>query len=480
MKKITFWIVMLITSLGFSQALPFDFDNTLHGFVGDGGTTVGNGTGSDVLEITGAVADWDNAQVTFASPIDLSDDANNTLRFTIQSTTAAMNEVHQHGVSFQGGGGAIEMNFQTVGTDVLNVELNFGANLGSREKMVIFTDVGDFGAQSGTGGQSGTPTPGLSGTYIIDNISLGADPGPTCSDGIQNGDETGVDCGGSCPNACTPTCSDGIMNGNETGVDCGGPDCDACPTPPTMAAPAPPSRPAADVVSIFSDAYAAIPGINYDAGFCGTMAATEIMVEGNATMAYNDKDCQGIDFSANTQDVTGLTNLHVDFFIQAGTDLVGKVFNIILVYPDGEGDLLVPIDINALSPAPVPGTWYSYDVAVSLSPTTIRQTTVVSNLKDLIWYDNLYLHKNTTLGLEDNVVDSFEAFPNPTRDTWTINSRNTPIESISVYNILGKQVLALKPNKEQVTIDASSLKSGIYFARINTLSGNGSVKLIKQ
>ena len=50
---------------------------------------------------------------------------------------------------------------------------------------------------------------------------------PTCSDGIQNGNETGVDCGGNCP-AC-PTCSDGVQNGNETGVDCGG-NCSACPT----------------------------------------------------------------------------------------------------------------------------------------------------------------------------------------------------------------------------------------------------------
>lgn len=53
------------------------------------------------------------------------------------------------------------------------------------------------------------------------------DPTPTCTDGIQNGDETGVDCGGDC--AACPTCDDGIQNGEETGVDCGGPDCDACP-----------------------------------------------------------------------------------------------------------------------------------------------------------------------------------------------------------------------------------------------------------
>ncbi len=56
-----------------------------------------------------------------------------------------------------------------------------------------------------------------------------APPSPTCTDGIQNGDETGVDCGGSCP-ACSisPTCDDGIQNGDETGIDCGG-SCKTCP-----------------------------------------------------------------------------------------------------------------------------------------------------------------------------------------------------------------------------------------------------------
>jgi hypothetical protein len=76
---------------------------------------------------------------------------------------------------------------------------------------------------------------------------------PTCTDGRQNGDETDLDCGGlTCP-ACTnnlgcalprdcvsgvckpsapgallicqsPTCTDGVKNGDETGVDCGSPD----------------------------------------------------------------------------------------------------------------------------------------------------------------------------------------------------------------------------------------------------------------
>ncbi len=51
---------------------------------------------------------------------------------------------------------------------------------------------------------------------------------PSCNDGIMNQDETGIDCGGSICPAC-PTCTDGQQNGDETGVDCGGPDCPACP-----------------------------------------------------------------------------------------------------------------------------------------------------------------------------------------------------------------------------------------------------------
>ncbi|MDT0538337.1 hypothetical protein [Croceitalea sp. P059] len=51
----------------------------------------------------------------------------------------------------------------------------------------------------------------------------------TCSDGIQNGTETGVDCGGTCePCIAEATCDDGIQNGDEEGVDCGGSSCNAC------------------------------------------------------------------------------------------------------------------------------------------------------------------------------------------------------------------------------------------------------------
>lgn len=73
------------------------------------------------------------------------------------------------------------------------------------------------------------PQPGNVIRNSVDSAACTSSCGPpSCTDGIQNQDETGVDCGGSTCPAC-PTCSDGIQNGDELGVDCGGSQCAPCP-----------------------------------------------------------------------------------------------------------------------------------------------------------------------------------------------------------------------------------------------------------
>lgn len=59
--------------------------------------------------------------------------------------------------------------------------------------------------------------------------------GSTCEDGIQNGNEIGIDCGGNCTDCPTSgDCNNGIKDGDETGIDCGGSTCAACNIAPNL------------------------------------------------------------------------------------------------------------------------------------------------------------------------------------------------------------------------------------------------------
>ncbi|MEZ5024512.1 MAG: M43 family zinc metalloprotease [Chitinophagales bacterium] len=60
-------------------------------------------------------------------------------------------------------------------------------------------------------------------------VVVSSSPAPTCTDGVRNGGETGIDCGGPC-GPCGQTCDNGIKDGDETGVDCGGSCPNACPS----------------------------------------------------------------------------------------------------------------------------------------------------------------------------------------------------------------------------------------------------------
>lgn len=79
------------------------------------------------------------------------------------------------------------------------------------------------------GQANGTWSPDLGYGRINAGRALGAltcDNCLGCLDGILNGQETGIDCGG--PNCLPcPTCDDGILNGDEEDVDCGG-SCENC------------------------------------------------------------------------------------------------------------------------------------------------------------------------------------------------------------------------------------------------------------
>ncbi|OSY89080.1 hypothetical protein WH52_05165 [Tenacibaculum holothuriorum] len=85
------------------------------------------------------------------------------------------------------------------------------------------------GSYSITGSSGSLASGGSFGSSETKEFCLGSTPEPTCSDGIQNGDETGVDCGGSCAPCDTGGGSTVLFDGSfETGWEGwtdGGGDC---------------------------------------------------------------------------------------------------------------------------------------------------------------------------------------------------------------------------------------------------------------
>ncbi len=289
------------------------------------------------------------------------------------------------------------------------------------------------------------------------------------------------------------TCNDGIQNQGETGIDCGGP-CAPCTGPPSIAAPTPPARPAQDVISIYSDAYTDINIDNFDFGLCngGTpnLSVSEVSIVGNPTILYSGSGCQGIDFQNDRQDASEFTRFHVDVYTD-DADMIGKVFNIKLVdwagNPTDAGATGLEINFNGgTNPPLVANQWVSIDVDITslggmiagnVTRNDIASIHITSNLNNA-WYDNLYLHKNTTLSTDEFSSNDFKVYPNPSNFEWNVEANST-VKSFSLVNMLGKQVLRLEPNSSSFSIDNTSLATGLYFATITTENGSSVVKLIK-
>lgn len=265
---------------------------------------------------------------------------------------------------------------------------------------------------------------------------------------------------------------------------------------PTMAAPTPPARAPEDVFSIFSDAYSTITTFSYAAGantyntdWCP--ANTELVqIDGNDTNKTSGLGCEGIDFQASRLDLTDFEFLHIDIFTETPT--MDASFNFLLSQWSGGGGQDYPLEFSTTNasmpplPAGEEDMWISLDipldsfvnnVSTSLVRDDIVQIVLVSNL-GTVWYDNLYFYKGSPLSTNEFDIVNLNVSPNPTRDSWNITS-NEVISNARVYDILGKEVININNNSEELVLDASNLNNGIYFARIESVNGSKTLKLVK-
>lgn len=144
--------------------------------------------------------------------------------------------------------------------------------------------------------------------------------------------------------------------------------------------------------------------------------------------------------------------------------------------PDGDEPLVagswqsvfIPLSHFANFPALVDGTWDGTD---------LKQTLITGN--GTIYFDNIYFSTTNTLSTSSFALEEMTIAPNPTNSEWNIKTVSQTITNITVFDILGKQVIKMSPNSAEAVIDASNLKDGLYLAKISTENGSQTVKLIK-
>jgi hypothetical protein len=152
------------------------------------------------------------------------------------------------------------------------------------------------------------------------------------------------------------------------------------PTAPSSPAPLP-TYPSADVISIFSDQYANVPGTDFNPNWGQSTKVSQISIQNNKALKYEGLNYQGTQFGSN-QNVSGMRFLHLDFWTGNATEL--KIF---LISP---GPVETPFNLNV----PTSG-WSSADIPLSsFAPVDLGnaiQLKVVGNGD--VYLDNILFRK---------------------------------------------------------------------------------------
>lgn len=262
--------------------------------------------------------------------------------------------------------------------------------------------------------------------------------------------------------------------------------------------PAAPTPPSVSAISIISDVFTNVTVPQVDV-FGGTLTNFDLNTDGNqeARMITGGSGFQFNFFPGSAFiDITPAGFLHLDVYCDNLAD--NDILRIRLLDPDpgANGANIARYQFSAAQA----GTWVSIDLQIpgggnlndfgdidsAASPVDLSNLSLIQfNTLDLgsslaskeVYISNVYFYGGT-LSTSDFVASEFRIFPNPTNVNWNIVGSGI-INNVAVYDILGKQVLSLMPNSNEVILDSSSLRTGVYMAKIEGENGTKTVKLVK-
>jgi Secretion system C-terminal sorting domain len=449
MKKITLFIFLAASSIGFAQEFPLNFTNSNQLFTGVGGAATSlvpdpTASTNQVLRVIGNGQPFDTAQLNLLTNyINLADNANNTITFRVRPEADYGTRTHLlkfESVGPGGGAAATELQFTTTGTGWTNVSLDFPAGLGNYRLMVLFPDFNNTQV----------------GNYLFDDFSGGTNIAPP-------------------PPAFVP---------------------DQAPIP---------STPPAQVLKIYGDTGGFtntwVPA--YSFGGYESILDLDSGTSVNEAIKMNFA-AQGFGQGTDPAVVTNVSTygyLNFSYYVQSGTanagslghqfyfDLISRIgsTNTEAFYGIGPALTTVGNPSEHVKKIIVFDSWQTVSIPLSdfvgFSTAHFFQFKIgsSSDLRTKIaYFDNIYFSVNPgTLNTNNFNISKVKLYPNPTSNVLNIESVGT-IQNIAIFNVLGQEVMNKTANESLLSIDVSGLNAGVYVIKTVIDGTVSSTKFIKE
>jgi hypothetical protein len=92
---------------------------------------------------------------------------------------------------------------------------------------------------------------------------------------------------------------------------------------------------------------------------------------------------------------------------------------------------------------------------------------------------DLKIWSPSTLSIAEVIGNQFTYFPNPVKNSLTLRAQSN-IQNVSIYNMLGQEVLRTAPNTLESEISMDQLQSGAYFVKVSINDTTETIRVIKQ
>ncbi len=244
---------------------------------------------------------------------------------------------------------------------------------------------------------------------------------------------------------------------------------------PTEAAPTPPTRDAADVISLFSNAYANITVDTFFAGFSAGAGQTEEQVAGDDVLRYADLDFAGVETISTAVDLTMMTNFSIDVWTATGFDFISGIVDFGGdgfggANPDTRGDVRETLQA---------GQWTTIDVTIAdlqaagLTATPADFSQLILDVVDVVgtvYIDNIYFYNDGSAG-GGGTTPSMPAPTPPMRDAADVISLfSNAYANITVDTFFAGFSAGAGQTNEQVAGDDVLRYADLDFAGVETIS----------